>query len=525
MRKREPSPRTALLQKEISPRKAIIILAACVGAVATCGIVYQLIIGTVSTYLKGNSTFQFSLTIGLSMSAYGLGSFLSTRVKKNLIDWFVLTEILLGLIGGLASFILFQLYARGSAFEVGRFAVIISTGTLIGLEIPILIRIFEDYRQNLRVTVGQLMGFDYLGALVGGISFPLILLPTMGLIGSSFVIGAGNSLIALGTIYAFRHKLKRPRALMIFATIVTMGLIAFSTFTNPIERQIEKELYEDHIVRFHQTKYQRIVVTQHAKDVRMYLDGSLQFSSADEYRYHESLVHPGATRLPNMKKVLILGGGDGLALRELMQYPSIESIELIDLDPGVVDIAKSDLTLSELNKNAFQETPVNVIHDDAFTWVKTRTQTLALRNQYDFIIADLPDPHDASLAKLYSVAFYKNLKKLLKPTGLLVAQIGSPFFGRSTFWTSVKTLETAGWKVRPYHVNVPSFGEWGFALCAQNKIQEPYTTHTGKFHESKTEAALFDFPPDLRPPPGLTPNTMIRPVIVEHFRKDWRKWN
>ncbi len=459
------------------------------------------------------------------MSAYGLGSFLSTRVKKNLLDWFVLTEILLGLIGGLAAFILFELYALGNAFETGRVAIIIGTGTLIGLEIPILIRIFEEYRQNLRVTVGQLMGFDYLGALIGGISFPLILLPTMGLIGSSFVIGAGNALIALATVYAFRGKLKRPKLLMGFATVVTMGLVIFASFTNPIERQIEKQLYEDHIVRFNQTKYQRIVVTKHTNDVRMYLDGSLQFSSADEYRYHESLIHPAATRLPNMKRVLILGGGDGLALRELLKYPSIESIDLIDLDPGVVDLAKNDKTLSELNGNAFKKSPVNVVHDDAFTWVKSRTAEKEYLQSYDFIIADLPDPHDASLAKLYSVVFYKNLMRLIKPTGLLAAQIGSPFFGRSTFWTSVKTLQTAGWETRPYHVNVPSFGEWGFALCAPNKIQEPYMSHTGKFHESKNEKALFEFPPDIQMPTVMQPNTMIRPIIVDHFRKDWKKWN
>ncbi len=459
------------------------------------------------------------------MSAYGLGSFLSTRVKKNLLDWFVLIEILLGLIGGMAAFILFELYALGNAFETGRVAIIVGTGTLIGLEIPILIRIFEEYRKNLRVTVGQLMGFDYLGALIGGISFPLLLLPTMGLIGSSFVIGAGNALIALATVYAFRSKLKRPKLLMGFATIVTMGLVAFATFTNPIERQIEKQLYEDHIVRFHQTKYQRIVVTKHAEDVRMYLDGSLQFSSADEYRYHESLVHPAATRLPNMERVLILGGGDGLALRELLQYKTIKHIDLVDLDPGVVDLAREDETLAELNGDAFKKSPVNVVHDDAFTWVKTKTEDLKSRGTYDLIIADLPDPHDASLAKLYSVAFYKNLQKLIKPNGLLAAQIGSPFFGRSTFWTSVKTLETAGWVARPYHVNVPSFGEWGFALCAPHKIQEPFMEHNGKFHETRTELDLFSFPPDLKAPHVMQPNTMIRPVIVDHYRKDWKKWN
>lgn len=510
---------------ELSSRKAIIILAACVGAVATCGIVYQLIIGTVSTYLMGNSTLQFSITISLSMFAYGLGSFLSTRIKNNLLDWFVTTEILLGLVGGLSSFILFELYVNTRAFEVGRAVVILATGLLIGLEIPILIRIFEDYRKNLRMTVGQLMGFDYLGALVGGISFPLLLLPTMGLLGSAFVIGVGNSLIALATIFVFRHHLRSPKLLLALGSVITLNLMIFAAFTNPIERQIEKELYEDQIVRFNQTPYQRIVITKHANDIRMYLDGSLQFSSADEYRYHESLVHPAATRLKRLKNVLILGGGDGLALRELLKYPAIENIDLVDLDPGVVTLAKRDENLRKLNKNAFEISPVNVIADDAFIWVKNKSDKREFRSHYDLIIADLPDPHDASLAKLYSVAFYKNLMKLLKDQGLLVAQIGSPFFGRSTFWTSVTTLETAGWETRPYHINVPSFGEWGFALCGKSEIPEPRIEHNGRFHETRIEASFFNFPPDLSRPPGIVANTMIRPVIVDNFRKDWRAWN
>ena len=507
-------------QAEPNSRLVLAVLAACVGAVATCGIVYQLIVGTISTYLMGNSTFQFSLTIGLFMSAYGIGSFLSTRVEEHLAEWFVATEIALGLVGGTASAVLFYLYATSDLFEVGRVMLIAIIGTLVGLEIPLLIRITESHRRNLRLTVGQMMGFDYVGALVGGIAFPVVLLPMWGLLGASFVVGLCNTVVAIASALVF-HDLAHRRKLYGAAAAVVVILAGAFMGEPEIERRIEGALYEDEVVYLEQSEYQRLVVTKHADDVRLYLDGSLQLSSRDEYRYHEVLVHPAATRVPQLRRVLILGGGDGMALRELRNYPQIEDVTLIDLDAAVVTLAQTHPELRKMNTGAFEALQPRLLHEDAFTWLQE-----AEGESFDLIVVDLPDPHNESLAKLYSVAFYRSMARRLAPNGLIVAQLGSPFFARQTYWTAVRTMEKAGLKTRQFHVQVPSFGEWGFALASPSHIPDaPGRELSGRYYDTRYDAELFRFPPDMAAPALLEPNTLIRPVIVDRFRADWRHWN
>lgn len=502
-------------------RTKLAVLAACVGAVATCGIVYQLVVGTVSTYLLGNSTFQFSLTIGLFMSAYGLGSFASTKVDRNLMTWFVATEIALGFLGGISSFVLFYLYGTTELFEFGRITLILGMGTLIGLEIPLLLRISEDYRNDLKVTVGHIMGFDYIGALIGGVGFPLLLLPVWGLIGSASLIGMLNAIVALAVVVWFRGDLGRVQSRWLIgasvATTIVLGGVAFKT--HDLERYLESTLYEDALVYMEQSEYQRLVLTRRGNDVRLYLDGSLQFASADEYRYHESLVHPAATRLPRLARVLILGGGDGLALRELAHY-DLEKVVLVDLDPAMTRMGQTHDYVRKLNQNAFEQVDVEVVNDDAFNFLRED------KRSYDLIVVDLPDPHHESLAKLYSVSFYRALQARLARGGIAALQLGSPFFANRTYWSSIQTLERAGLGVRPYSANVPSFGIWGFALASRDRIPPaPLKTHKGRFYDPARDAELFDMPRDLGPQHEIEANTLVRPVIVEYFRRDWRAWN
>ena len=514
-------------------RLQLAVLALSVGAISVCGIIYQLIVGTVSTYLLGNSTFQFSTTIGLFMSAYGLGSFASTRVSRNLLDWFVLTEILIGLLGGFSGLLLFLFYAApGNIFTIARIVLILSLGCLVGLEVPILIRIVEDLRKNLRMTVGQIMGFDYLGALLGGVGFPLVFLPMWGLIGSSFLVGVFNTLVAVGVLVVFKKHLRWRRALWAGTIAISLALGAAFFAANPLERYVERELYDDPMVYLEQTPYQKVVLTKYRDDIRLFLDGSLQFSSSDEYRYHETLVHPAASRLEKLERVLVLGGGDGLALRELARHQEarrqenapIGQVTLVDLDPSVVRLARERPELVELNEDAFSRLPVDILNEDAFNFADEYAREG--RAPYDLIIVDLPDPHHESLAKLYSVSFYRNLWRILAEDGLMVAQVGSPFFANRSFWSAAHSIEVAGFVTRPYHVNVPSFGEWGFVLAGGHEVPEaPRRAIAGRYFDSEFEAHLFHFPPDLRQRFDIAPNTLMHPVIVEYFSKDWKSWN
>ncbi len=509
---------TDATEKPQATRLMMAVLAGSVGAVATCGIVYQLIVGTVSTYLEGNSTYQFSLTIGLFMSAYGLGSFLSTRVHRRLFDWFVGTEIALGFFGGISTLTLFYLYGTTEMFGVGRVALILVTGTFIGLEIPLLMRIFDTYKRDLRLTAGQIMGFDYIGALIGGIGFPLLLLPAFGLMGSAALVGLVNVAVAGAAAWVFRERLVHYRALTGLAVAVVCILGFVVSQTREVERDLESHLYEDPVTYLEQTPYQRIVMSKQKDDLRLYLDGSLQFSTADEYRYHESLVHPAATRLEAPSNVLVLGGGDGLALRELNMH-DVERVVLVDLDPAMVRLGKEHPMLVSVNRNAFDRPGVEVRNEDALKYLETTDE------MFDLIIVDLPDPHHESLAKLYSVTFYRHLLSRLKPSGLAALQLGSPFFANRTYWGAVSTMREAGWTVKPYHIQVPSFGIWGFALAGHNVPVAPVRMHEGRFFDSRFEDEMFRFPKDLESKHPVVPNTLFRPVIVEYFRTDWRSWN
>ncbi|GAB4006715.1 hypothetical protein GCM10029992_58370 [Glycomyces albus] len=190
------------------------------------------------------------------------------------------------------------------------------------------------------------------------------------------------------------------------------------------------------------------------QDFRMYLNGDLQFSSVDEYRYHEALVHPVMDG--PRSDVLVLGGGDALAVREILRYDDVESVTLVDLDPAVTELARSFDDLVELNGDALSDPRVEVVNEDAFTWLREHTE------RFDTIVVDMPDPDATETAKLYSVEFYAMAAERLNGTGRMVVQGGSPYFAPKTYWTIAATLEEAGYAPAPYQVSVPSFGDWGF---------------------------------------------------------------
>ena len=265
------------------------------------------------------------------------------------------------------------------------------------------------------------------------------------------------------------------------------------------------------------TPYQEIVVTRSLRggDTRLFLNGDLQFSSTDEYRYHEALVHPamaGAHR-----RVLVLGGGDGLASRELLRYPGVESVTLVDLDPAVVRLARSDSTLRRLNHDAFSDPRMHVISADAFTWLRANHQ------KFDVVIADMPDADDVATAKLYSVELYGLVRRALAPGGRVVVQAGSPYFARQAYWTTAASLRAAGLQPRAYHVDVPSFGDWGYFLAAPGTaptVHMPTDAPATRFVDDGVLTAAQVFPKD-RAPLQLSPSTLINPKILER-QGDWR---
>ena len=456
------------MNENISSKQAFTLLVSLL-VVALCGIVYELIVGTISSYLLGNSVYQFSITIGLFMFSMGVGSMITKHLNNRHIENFVAVETAIAVVGGLSGIILFTVFPFARIFyELTMYAIIFTIGCLVGMEIPILTAILA-MQKGTKKTIADVMSFDYLGALIGSVAFPLLLLPSLGLLHSSFVIGLINAIVALSTLIIFRAMVPRFRFYLVINIVVLAGLIIFNIFGSYFTRYAEKHLYFDQIIHSEQTKYQKLVLTRSSnfKDHRLFIDGNIQFSSRDEYRYHEFLVHPVMSLSGSRERVLVLGGGDGLALREVIKYDDVAKIDLVDIDPRIIELAKTLPVLRDLGNDSFNDPRVSTFNEDAFSFLNQPGPA------YDRVIMDFPDPHNEVLSKLYSKEFYTILRKRLAPGGAVVTQSSSPFFVRRAFWCINITLGTIFDEVMPYNMSLPSFGIWGFNLARNgSKIPE-----------------------------------------------------
>ena len=496
--------------------------------IAVSGLIYELLAGALSSYLLGDSVYQFSLVIGLFMTAMGLGAYLSRFIEKNLERAFVITQIALGVSGGLSALLLFYVFTYLDNYSAFLFLICIIIGTLMGLEIPLITRILQHHRL-LQFNISNVLTFDYIGALVAALLFPLVLVPQLGLMSTALVFGLLNLVVAGMAYYLFRQQIEqgigRVAVSMMVSAIVLSGCLWYS---NSLIQLFETRLYQDEIIFAETTPYQRIVVTRHGERFQLFINGGLQFDSIDEYRYHEALVHPvmGLTR--RHESILIIGGGDGMAVREVLKYADAKQITLVDLDPVMTGLFRDNPLLNELNTHALQDERVSIINQDAWKYLEN-TQTL-----YDVIIIDLPDPHNPSLSKLYSRAFYAMLVKRLSLSGLLVTQATSPLYAREAFWCIHNTLAATPSPYRydetlytiPYHSYVPSFGEWGFVVAGShqpdwNNIQLPQDVL--QFLTPQLLPTLTAFPPDMQALPSEI-NTLQAHPLLQYYEQGWSRW-
>ena len=483
--------------------------------VAACGLIYELVAGTLASYLVGDSVFQFSTIIGTYLFAMGIGSALSRYLNRGLVYRFVWIELLLGVIGGFSSALLMMAFAFTQGFELILYALVIVMGILVGLEIPLLMRIVRD-RYQFRDVIAHVLTFDYLGALGASLLFPILLVPRLGLVRSAMLFGLVNAGVALWSTYLFSNQLSGARSLRLACVLVLCGLGVGMAEARHITATAEDNIYADDIIFARDTHYQHLVLTRFKDDLRLFLNSHLQFSSRDEYRYHEALIHPGLAAVPVPRRVLVLGGGDGLAVREILKYPQIESITLVDLDPEMTKLFSSHPMLMKLNDKSLLSPSVHVINADAFPWVDSNTDS------FDFIVIDFPDPTNYSLGKLYTTAFYRAVARHLSAQGLMVVQSTSPMFARDSFWCIVQTIKQAGLRTHPYHVYVPSFGEWGFVLASNQEYTPPVSLPSGlRFINVEGLPALFQFPPDMAPLP-MPANKLNSQVLVRTYENDWK---
>lgn len=485
--------------------------------ISTCGLVYELIAGTVASYLLGDSITQFSTVIGVYLFSMGVGSFFTKYIEKNLEYTFIRVELLVGLVGGTSAALLFSMFEHVENFRVLLYSLVSIIGILVGLEVPLLMRILKD-KLEFKDLVSQIFTFDYVGALIASLLFPLILVPYLGLIKSSFLFGILNVAVAMWTLHLFRDQLPWLRSLRVSSLILMVALVCGFAFSEKIMAIAEASAFPDPVIYSTSTPYQRIVLTGGGKEFKLFLNGNLQFNSRDEYRYHEALVHPCMASLTSPQDILVLGGGDGMAVREILKYPSVRSVTLVDLDRKMTELFSEQEFLCRLNGNSLHDPRVHVITADAFVWLRNCDQ------RFDFVAVDFPDPGNFSLGKLYSDTFYRALSKVLKPSGLIVVQSTSPYCAKNSYWCVVETLKAVGLKTTPYHAYVPSFGDWGYVIASAEPFKPGNNYPAGlRYVSPETLAQMVHFPDDMRPTVKCV-NRLNNQALVHLFESEWSEY-
>jgi spermidine synthase len=492
--------------------------------IATCGLVYELLAGTLASYVLGDSVTQFSIIIGVYLSALGAGAWASRFVEGELARRFVDVELAVAVVGGASAPLLFLSFARLSYFHVVLYALVFLIGALVGLEIPLLMRILKDHL-DFKELVARVLAFDYAGALIASLLFPVFLVPKLGLVRTSLLFGFLNAGVGLWTTWLLRPLFGGGgvQRLRVQACIVMVLLAIAFIKADALTSLAEDAMFADDIVYAKTTAYQRIVVTRNRAGFQLFLNGNLQFSSADEYRYHEALVHPVMMLAGEggraVRRVLVLGGGDGLALREILKYPSVEEVTLVDLDPDMTRLSSRFPLLARLNQHSFDDPRVRVVNQDAMIWLEEDAPP------FDAAIVDFPDPNTFALGKLYTTRFYRLLKARLAPDAALSVQSTSPLFARNSYWCIIRTLEAAGFSVRPYYTAVPSFGVWGFALARRAPFDVPARSPAVelKFLDDQSLPAMFMLSADLGPVP-VEVNRLDNQSLVRYYEAEWRRY-
>ncbi|MBM7556693.1 polyamine aminopropyltransferase [Halanaerobacter jeridensis] len=510
------------MEEKVKDIKTVLPLIFSTFFVAIASIVYELVIGGISSYLLGNSVWQFSITIGLFMTAMGVGSLLSKYITQELMTKFILIEIALGLIGGFAAVLLFTSFALSNSYKLVMYILILIIGSLTGLEIPLLTRLVRRY-EDIKVVLANLMSIDYVGGLVGSILFPIILLPNLGFIMTSYLMGLLNLAVAVVIYFKYQEQFNRAKVILSLLIIAILALTYGTTQAQQTQNYLEQRLYRDKVVYSQQSKYQKIVITKDNQDLRMFLNGNIQFSSQDEYRYHESLVHPVMSLVKEHHQILVLGGGDGLVVKQLLQYPEVEKIDLVDLDRAVTTLAQHNKYLLAINDNALANKKVTIYNQDAYQFLEQS------KEKYDVIISDLPDPNNESLNKLYTINFYNLAYNRLHSQGGLAVQSTSSYFAPRSFWTINQTIKNSYFNfVKPYHCYVPSFGDWGFNLALKGrkiKVGNINLKVNTKYLTEENLSTLFHFAKDVAKfKDQVQENTLIEPVLIGQYYREWENY-
>ena len=489
-------------------------------ATGISGIVAEYILSTLASYFIGNAILQFTLIVSIMLFSMGLGSRLSKSFEKNIVGYFIITELILSVLVSFVAIIAYVIYGITEESWIVIYIMSIMIGLLIGLEIPFATRINDEF-EELKSNISSILENDYYGSLIGGLFFAFIGLPFLGLTYTPFVLGLLNFGVSFWLFRTLKGHLTKAwrRWISISYIGIAFLLIAGVILVKPIIKYGEQTKYKDKIIFEKQTKYQKIVVTDWMGYFSLYINGNQQLSSFDEYLYHEPMVHPIMGLVPDHQNIIVLGGGDGCLVRELLKYDDINKITLVDLDMEMINLGKSHPIFTNLNDNALSDKKVNVITGDAFTYIDR------VVDLYDVIFIDLPDPNNVDLNKLYTREFYSMCYKKLTHGGMLISQSGSPYYATKAFYCIQKTMSSAGFNTLAIHNQILTLGEWGWVIASKQPVSKeqlqsiklPNVDLKWLNQESLFQISSFGKP--LIDTTGIEVNTIISPILYRYYDK------
>ncbi|MEN8773331.1 MAG: polyamine aminopropyltransferase [Akkermansiaceae bacterium] len=542
------------------------ILGLAIFVMGGCGIAYEYTLSKVSSDLLGNSVQQWALVIAVMLFFMGLGAEIQQRLPDRwLVDTLAGSQIALALLGGFGPLFFIQTFAFYPLhFSLVHYGLISLCGLLIGLEIPLITRLNESFMPAMRKNIGKVLRMDYAGALLGGLFWTFLLIPKFSITETALILALITLSGALICVVIFRRQARFGVVWIILILAALAGCVVGFTKCKSWALEAEQSLYRDQVVYTATSPYQRIVLTKSEKgNLRCYINGHLQFSESDEYIYHELLTHPAMALSEGRERILILGGGDGLALREVLKYREVKKVTLVDLDPFMTEMSSSHEDMVRMNEGAFSDSRVNlrivpmsgtgekeptlmpdrserflaesielpeveIVHQDASRYVAEA------EGRFDVVILDFPDPSSPSLAKLYGLAFYGQLQGLLKEGGVLIQQSTSPWHAREAFLCIGRTMKAAGLSAVPLHTNIPSFGDWGWwvGVSSNTKTSEALAEELDRINgfgiatrylNGETLGAALVFAPGSLKSSSEDITTLDDPAIFRHYLRAWKE--
>lgn len=435
-------------------------------ATGISGLTSEFILSTLASYFIGDTIVQWTVVLSLMLFSMGVGSQVSRLVRKHLLLTFLIVEFALSLLISFSPILVYTLASKSEFIHILVYGLSLLVGFCIGFEIPLATRLNEAH-ESLDKNISNIMSWDYIGSLIGGLSFAFFGLPYLGITNTAFLFGSLNFIVAIVLFWKYKDtELIHQRWIMGGIASVLIVLSVGFVFSERIILFGEQSRYKDKIVYQEQSNYQKIVITQWKEHFWLFINGNQQLSTFDEFLYHEPMVHPVMALTPEHKDILIIGGGDGFNVKELLKYNDIESITVVDLDPAMTKVGLAFEGILRYNDSALHNSKVSILNEDGFNYLETT------HSYFDVIIVDLPDAKNLEINKLYTQEFYQMAHRVLRPNGHIITQAGSPYYATKGFRCIDLTMNSAGFQTLQLHNQVLTLGEWGWVVGSK-KYSKP----------------------------------------------------